>query len=58
MDETPERKQLSSFEKADEFLTHLQTLLDADLFSDAPSTRAEDHAFHQLSLIVSLHGLF
>jgi hypothetical protein len=52
--ENAEPKQLSSFEKYDEFVGYLQTVMDVDLFSDAPSSPEEDDAFRRLQQIVRL----
>lgn len=56
--ETGELKQLSGFEKYDEFMGHLQTVMNADLFSNAPTSQAEDDAFRQLHQIVRFTDTF
>jgi hypothetical protein len=56
--ENAEPKQLSSFEKYDEFMGYLQTILDRDLFSEVPTTQEEEHAFRWLGLIVSPFDMF
>lgn len=56
--ENAEPKQLSSFEKCDEFMGHLQTMMNVDLFSNAPSSQAEDDAFRRLHQIVRLSDVF
>jgi hypothetical protein len=56
--ENAEPRQLSSFEKYDEFIGHLQTVMNVDLFSNSPSSQAEDDAFRQLQQIVRLTNAF
>lgn len=51
-DDPVERRVLARFEKSQEFLGYLQTIVDVDIFADAAPTQALNDAHRHIHYIV------